>query len=208
MVQGIVNLLNQGYNFFQTGEIGKRVSPSRFSEIDRRIVEKYETNISRWERSRRRNAGIATFRYLRLDGGRWWALLATPGRCAVFESEAFRSVHRNAIYCPEGYTVSKRKSPVDHRYRVSTAISREEYLRLKAQLISDAKRVRDAGCLEEEFRRAMQWNAYARIRRQYLNVLRAVNRERHASGLEALPYGVLPLAKRPVKVYADVLNFE
>jgi hypothetical protein len=53
------------------------------------------------------------------------------------------------------------------------------------------------------------WNAlsripfepYAPVRRQLLNILRAVNRRRRAAGLERVPHTVLRLRRRPVRVF-------
>ena len=49
---------------------------------------------------------------------------------------------------------------------------------------------------------SLPFEAYAPIRRQLLSLLGSVNRKRRAAGLDPLPWSVLRLKRRNVKVFA------
>ena len=83
-----VQLMTHGYYFYVRGDTrSERKLPPR--EIDQRIVQKFDANLPRWTRGRRRKLGAASVRYVRY--GRDWFLFATYGRHKFFdEHEAAR----------------------------------------------------------------------------------------------------------------------
>ncbi len=87
----------------------------------------------------------------------------------------------------------------DNKLRVRVQIEREHYLGLKAYFADIARRY-----LAEEL--AMQlycvpFEPYAPVRRQMLNILRAVNDRRKSAGLDKLPPKVLRYRRRIVKPF-------
>ena len=56
--------------------------------------------------------------------------------------------------------------------------------------------------MRKEFQR-LPFEPYARVRRQYLNILRAVNKKRKTAGFEMVSSTVLRLHRKRPKVYAD-----
>ena len=69
-----------------------------------------------------------------------------------------------------------------------------EYLTLKAYFLDLATR-RSVEKLTAEFQR-IPFEPYAPVRRQFLNILRAVNRERKRAGYELVPVEALRLRRR------------
>lgn len=78
-----VAYVGHGYFFYVTGEIPENKDPRA---IDEKLIAKYGLAIGKATRARRKAAGFANVQYIRF--GRFFVLVATPGRHAIFESEA------------------------------------------------------------------------------------------------------------------------
>lgn len=97
-----------------------------------------------------------------------------------------------------GYSIGYKRG-VDRRWHVSVRIAPDEYLRLKSYLVGLAAH-RSVENLIVEFQR-IPFEPYAPIRRQLLNILRAVNRARKEAGFEPVPFSALRLRRRIVKPF-------
>jgi hypothetical protein len=195
------NYLPHGYWFYVTGCVPSGKDPRR---IDAKLVEKYEIDVSRAARSRRKQLGKANLQYLR--HGRFFVILATHGRHRFFEDEAtcIRDIRRVPLKFG-GYSISYRPGkdagdgnarPAGHSH---VQIDREHYRELQALLVDLAVH-RSAESLTLEFYR-LPFEPYAPIRRQMLRLLRTVNQTRKRAGLPQLPYDVLPLRRRVVRPF-------
>lgn len=192
----------KGYRFYVTGHVPER---KEAVDVDRKLVERYGIELSQWARSRRKRAGQAAVQYLR--HGRFFVLIATHGKHPLFEEEAnVRDIRKEPLKYG-GYAVSFRNSTVTGRGHASVRIEREEYLRLKSHFLELARH-RTAPHLAELLG-LLPFEPYAPVRRQLLNILRAVNRERLAAGFEPLPAACLRLRRRHVRVFtSDSLPME
>lgn len=190
-----VDLVQHGHWFYVTGTVPERKDPRL---VDEKLVERYGLRLSKWARARRKDAGEASVQYLR--HGRFFVLIATVGRHEFFEDEAdIKDVRRRPIRFA-GYSISYRRG-VDRRFHVSVRIAPDEYLRLKSHLVGLACH-RSVEKLGAEFR-GIPFEPYAPIRRQLLNMLRAVNRARQAAGFEPVPVSALRLRRRIVKPFGE-----
>lgn len=190
-----VSYIARGYWFYVTGFIPSRKEPTA---VDAKLVARFGVELSEWARARRKRAGHASIQYLRHQ--RFFVLLATHGHHPFFEHESnFRDVRRTPLKYG-GYSVSYRHSTVTGRGHASVRIEREEFLRLKAFLlnVSAHRRVED---LIETFQ-AIPYEPYAPVRRQLLELVRAVNRARRAAGFEPVPWECLRMKRRPVRPFA------
>jgi len=189
-----VAYVGHGYFFYVTGEIPENKGPRA---IDEKLVAKYDVAIGKTSRSRRKAAGFANVQYLR--HGRFFVLVATPGRHAIFEGEA-RSI-RDARDVPikfEGYSISYRAGHPHVR------IEQGRYLALKAHL-SDIAIHRSKERLEAEFRR-LAFEPYAPIRGQLHCILREVNRRRGIAQYEPVPSSCIRVRRHVVGPFEP--NFE
>jgi hypothetical protein len=190
------NYLPHGYWFYVPGWVPEKKDACK---VDAKIVDRYGIDISRSARSRRKRLGHANIHYLR--HGRFFLILATYGRHRFYEVEAcVNDVRHNPIHFA-GYSISVRRGGFrkkldpnadpesDTRWRSHVAIARTYYNELKAYFLDLAVH-RSAENLAEEFAR-VPYEPYAPVRRQLLNILRAVNRERKRAGFDQLPYSVL-----------------
>ena len=162
--------------------------------VDRKLIEKYGIDVSKWERARRKKVGLANLHYLR--HGRHFVLIATHGRHAFFDEEAanIRDIRR-VPFKLGGYSVSYRNG------HASVRIDQESYMRLKVYLTDLAPR-RSVEHMVGEFR-MLQFEPYAPIRRQLLNLLRAVNRVRSQAGFETVPVDCLRFKRRIYRPFHD-----
>lgn len=189
-----VDLVQHGHWFYVTGTVPDSKDPRA---VDEKLIDRYGLAISKWARARRKEAGIASVQYVR--HGRFFVLIATKGRHHFFEAEPnVQDIRRRPIRFA-GYSISYRRG-VDRRFHVSVRIAADDYLRLKSYLVDLAPR-RSVENLISEFQN-LPFEPYAPVRRQLLNILRAVNRVRQTAGFESVPLSALRLRRRIVKPLA------
>lgn len=190
-----VAYVTHGYWFYVTGRIPENKDPA---VVDAKIIKRYDIAVSKFARLRRKRAGIANLQYLRYR--RCFVLLATHGRHRFFTDEPrFRDARRSPIFV-HGYSISYRQGK-DGRGHASVRIAPERYRELKAYFceIATARSITELAC---EFQ-SVPFEPYAPIRRQLLNILRAVNRCRATASMIEVPSELLRLKRRPVRVFAE-----
>jgi len=193
--------LRHGYWFYVSGCIPDWKEPT---QVDAKLIHRYEIDVSESTRRRRKKLGKANLQYLRFD--RRFVILATTGAHYFRENEsgAIRDIRRVPIKF-HGYSISyrpggrTRSGEVDPRWHAHVEIERERYKEIRDSLL-DLSVHRSAKALALAFYQ-LPFEPYAPIRRQMLNLLRAVNRKRKAAGFELLPNQVLPLRRRIVKPF-------
>ena len=210
MVQQLAsNILPHGYWFYVTGVVPWHKNPVN---VDQKLIWKYGAALSRQQRARRKAQGLANVHYLRW--GRFWVLLATHGEHEFFAAEAvaMRDIRKVPLRI-DSYTLTLRRGAYRHerdaaghclpdgRLHVRVRIARDVYRELIAWYEQHAchKTV-------DEISREL-WNLpfepYAPIRRQFLNLLRIINKHRRTAGLPAVPPDCLRLRRRIVKVFGE-----
>lgn len=195
--------LRHGYWFYVTGRVpaGKDAAA-----IDRKLIGKYGIGVSEATRARRKQLGHASLQYLRHE--RFFVILATKGSHRFFQEEAagIRDVRQVPI-CYGGYAISYRRGgrtwegERDPRWHSHVEIERGRYREMKAHFLHLAAH-RSAEKLALAFYE-LPFEPYAPIRRQFLNLLRAVNAARRQAGFTQLPFDVLPLRRRVVRPFAE-----
>jgi hypothetical protein len=185
-----VSYVGNGYWFYVAGAVPEGKDPRG---VDDRLIEKYQIDVSKWTRARRKRQGLGSVQYLRFD--RFFVLLATGGEHAFFREEpGIRDVRRFPIRFA-GYSVSFRKGR-DQRWHPSVRIEALEFRCIKSHFLKMAL-TKPFNALIGEFQR-LTFAPYAPVRNQFRELLRAVNKKRDLAGFEALPYGVLRTQRRVV----------
>lgn len=195
--------LRHGYWFYVTGHIPAHKDAAT---IDCKLIEKYGIDVSESTRARRKQLGRANLQYIRF--GRTFAILATKGEHEFFTVES-GSIHdiRHVPLKIGGYSMSYRRGgrmrsgEKDHSWHSHVEIDRRHYLELKARFLSHATH-RSAETIALEFYR-IPYEPYARIRRQLLNIWRAVNLARRVAGFSRIPVEVIPLRRRIVRPFGN-----
>ena len=202
--------LRHGFYWYVTGSIPIGKDPAK---IDQKLIAKYGIEVSEWERRSRKQRGIANAHYLRHQ--QWFILLVSEGHHALKqpsaiggEAEHLRDCRRTPIRF-QGYSISYRRAGVtpagaaSPKWHAHVRIDDDTYRVLKDRFL-DLAMHRSAETLASEFAR-IPFARYAPIRRQLLNILRAVNERRKQQCFELLPHSVLKLKRTPVTVYVRPL---
>lgn len=203
------NLLPHGFYFYVTGRVPTGKDPAA---IDAKLIGKYGCNLSRTERSRRKQAGTASVHYLRCDS--FWILIATHGKHRFFDEEGDRvqdlrriplRVGDYSLTVREGDYLKKSEEDVvprrDGRPRARVLICRERYKELRAFFLDIA-----VHRSEDKLRAAffgIPFEPYAPVRKQLLNLLRLVNEERKGAGLSRISPDCLRYRRRIVRPFDD-----
>jgi len=172
--------------------------------VDEKLLRKYEIAVSESTRARRKRLGKANLQYLRFE--EFFVLMATEGSHEFKEEEGdqLRDIRRVPLRF-RGYSISfrpggrTRAGEVDPRWHAHVEIEREKYKELRDYFLRMAvhrSAVKLALALYE-----LPFEPYAPVRRQFLMMLRGVNRARKRSGFEVLPPEVLPLRRRVVRPF-------
>lgn len=212
-IEGAVQLiaasyLRHGYYWYVTG----RIPPEKDAKsIDRKLIDKYDIDLSEWERSHRKKRGLANAHYLRCND--WFILLVSEGHHQIKqpshqggEAESLKDCRRIPIKLA-GYSISYRRSSITDpsqpstKWRSHVRIDDQRYKELKSRFEYLANH-RSPENLALEFSQ-IPFARYAPIRRQLLNIHRTVNKLRQQRGFDLLPYSVLNLRRTPVKVFVE-----
>jgi hypothetical protein len=188
-----VGYVARGYRFY----VSCRIPPDKDPVgIDRKLVERYGLDISKYVRCRRRRQGEASVQYLR--HGRFFVLIATPGHHPFFEREHdWRDIREHPLSYG-GYSIGSRRGQ-DARFHASVRIGRRELERLAARvdriaLVPDIDRL-------FRFWQRLRFEPYAPIRRQLFRLFWRMNDRRKAAGLELVPVRALRMQRRPLSPF-------
>jgi hypothetical protein len=186
-----ISYIARGYWFYVAGSVPDGKDPKR---VDAKIIAKFQIDVSKWTRARRKIRGLANVHYIRFD--RFFVLLASPGSHAFFSQEArIQDVRRRPITFA-GYSIGYRKGR-DNKWHPSVRIERNEFDLLKRSALKKAL----SDSAPELLRRVcFRFAAYAPVRVQYRILLRATNRARRVGGLEPLP-ACVPWKRRVVRPF-------
>lgn len=191
-----VAYVNHGYWFYVTGIIPNNKNAVL---VDKKLIEKYNIAISKWARARRKVQGLANIQYLR----HWqrFVLIATRGTHEFFEQEgdAIKDIRREPILYA-GYSIGYHQG-VDRKWHASVRIHPRQYNLLKAYFMEIAAH-RSVEHIGRELQR-LPFEPYAPVRRQLLNVVRAVNRNRSRMGLVRVPMEYLQLRRRVLRPFTE-----
>ncbi|HRZ36931.1 MAG TPA: hypothetical protein P5534_11270 [Candidatus Paceibacterota bacterium] len=186
-----VAYVGHGYYFYVTGWIPPHKVPER---IDEKIIRRYDIDISRWTRARRKKQGCANVQYLRFD--RFFVIIATQGRHRFFEAEgaAVKDIREAPIHFHR-YSIGYRPGWRSTTWHPSVRIDAGLYAKLEARFEGLALH-RAAEAISAEFR-GLPFEPWAPVRRQLWRLLRLVNQRRKLAGLELVPISAVGLRRRP-----------
>lgn len=164
--------MRYGYVFYGCGTLPPRLEGSK---ADAMIGWKYGISVSRWVRCRRKKQGLANVVYLR--HGRFFVIMATPGKHLFFEREQDIRDFRKQPLRVGGYSISLRNS------KVFVTVDHQEYRKVKDELLAIA--LHNSKKLEAKFV-AIPWLKYTPVRKQKAKIFKLVNQKRKQAGLQPL----------------------
>jgi len=189
-----------GYYFYVTGRIPDRKDPAR---TDAKLIAQYGIDVSKFVRARRKQAGLANVQYLRFND--FFVLIANHGEQPFFEAEArqLRDIRVNPLHFM-GYSISVRPERGGGKNHVSVRIQQQVYGELKARF-QNAALHRSVETLSQELQE-LSFENYAPVRDQLRGVVRAINGQRQAAGLELVPTHGLRGKRRSVKPFGPRMD--
>ena len=199
--QVAVCYLRHGYWWYITGRVPDTKDPT---EVDRKLVAKYGIDISERQRAARKARGLANMQYIRYQN--WFLLLVTEGHHPFKAQEQIHDCRRHPIRF-EGYSLSYRRAGVTPKgggppkWHACVRIDPTTYTELKAWFLNRACH-RNVATLSEDFRR-IPYARYAPIRRQLLNIHRAVNQARSRMGYAPVPIASLLLRRKITQPFQE-----
>ena len=200
-----LDIVQYGYWFYVTGTVPDGRDPA---EVDAKLLAKYDIDVSKWTRARRKKKGQANIHYVRHQN--FFVMLASKGAHQWFAEEEWgsdelRRLHgrriqdvRHKPITHGGYTISYKDCSGTGRGHVAVRIHPDEYRALKDYMLELSCR-RSVAKLSEEFR-FFPFEPYAGVRQQRWNILRAVNGKRRQAGFEPIDPVVLRKKRRIFKL--------
>ena len=176
-----VAYVTHGYWFYVTGQIPENKDSA---VVDRKLIDRYGIDVSKWTRVRRKRRGLANLQYLRYK--RFFVLIATPGEHPFFgaEGKEIRDIRRTPIRFIN-YSIGCRLGRNGGRYHASVRIQLEHYQELKAHFQASATNLTVEDLIRDI--RLLPYEPYAPVRDQLQGLLRAVNGQRKLAGLPTVP---------------------
>lgn len=201
--QVAVSYLRHGYWYYVTGHIPENKDPG---SVDRKLLTKYDINITERQRAYRKQQGLANMQYIRFE--HWFILLITDGHHPFKQEEKqqIRDCRRHPIKF-EGYSISYRRSGLtptgggEPKWHSCVRIDNKTYRELRAYFLHYATR-RSSEWLAQEFAN-LPFTRFAPIRRQLLTLVRVVNKARQSIGYEMIPDSALRLRRKIVRPFDE-----
>lgn len=186
------NLIRHGYWYHFVGRIPAAKDPAT---IDRKLIERYEANLDKFTRARRKKKGQASVAYVRL--GNDFVLLATDGESSLFSEHPMHDLRHRPIRM-HGYSIGSGKGH-DGKFHASVRIGDEAFAELVDYFTSIAT-YRSIETLSRELS-AIPYVPFARVRLQLVKLLRLINERRRAAGFDEVANAALPMRRRIVRVF-------
>ena len=181
--QVAVCYVQRGYWFYVAGQFPAQKDPQ---QVDRHLLDKYDIDLSKFQRCRRKKEGQASVQYIRYQDT--FLPLATKGAHPFFVKEAsIRDARRFPIQL-FGYSISYRNG------RALVSLDKETYRNVEAYFLHLALH-RKADSLEQEFRK-LPFEPYRPVYQQVLSVWKTVNDRRKTAGFDLVPYSAIKTKRR------------
>lgn len=192
--QVAVSFVLHGYHYYVIGEIPEAKDPSA---VDAKLIHRYELDISKFARCRRKKEGIAAVQYLRHD--RFFVIMATDGEHAFFEKEktAIRDLRREPLECFR-YSLGCYQRP-NGRWHPSVRIAGEEFTRMKREFNEAAVRLGNVELAQKIY--SLPFAPFAPVRGQFFALLNLINQRRKKAGLPLVVADCVRRRRKPVQVF-------
>lgn len=186
------NLIRHGYWHHFVGHVPAHKDAEA---VDEKLIERYEANLDKFTRARRKKKGLANVAYVR--HGRTFVLLSTDGEHEIFNEHKMLDLRRRPIRL-FGYSIGAGRGQ-DGKFHASVRISDEAFAK-EVSYFLDLATHRSAASIASELRQ-IPFVPYARVRRQLLKILRLINEKRQTAGFEPVPVSALNLRREILKVF-------
>ena len=167
LLQMATNLIGKGYYYWHLTEFPVH-KKSKWEEIDNKLISKYKTNRSKWQRQRLKAKDVANFYYLRWENIA--LILHTPGQVAdeIEYTDKFHEIHKEPLILQISELVGIK---IRHDEKVSVYLDNEMILGIRATFYNIVK-THNVELIKKEFNRLNGLPAYRGIIQQKANLRR------------------------------------
>jgi len=205
MLQLLVYLLSRGYYFIHVGYFPVR-KKNKWEKIDEKLILRYQTTKSKFQRCRQKRLGVANFFYFRWEGV---AIIAhTDG---ATENVSMEDTFIDIRYSPINISISELVSfkvslvtpGISTTSKVEVALARETYKGLK-EVLSVVASTKKTHLAIAEFSKINNFPAYSRVIKQKVLLAKYLIRQLRKNQIE-LSITELPIQTRlkRYKVFFD-----
>ena len=190
LLQMIVHLVGRGYYFYCLTHLPEN-KRARWNSIDRKLIDRYQTDKSKFQRARCKSKKIANFYYLRWENIS--ILLHTTGELRNIEYiDHFSDIRRQSILLAISELISFSiginaiQSKGETKTKVFVRLSRESYRGVKNELVECAKS-KNKYLMKLVYDRLNGLPAYSGIIDQKRNLAKFLSRQakRHGSDFKS-----------------------
>jgi hypothetical protein len=204
----IVYLVARGYYYYCIAYLPEK-KKDRWGKTDIKLIEKYKTDKSKWQRSRLKRKGTANFYYLRWDCIA--IILHTQGEISdtLNYDDEFIDIRKKQMPVKiSGLTelvvwVEKNKENKKNTYRVSVKLGSTSYANLKAKMY-EAAMTKDKAFMKKEFNKINGLPAWSGIIEQKKTLAKYLCNQAHKNQVALGQKELRLITKRfPVKAFED-----
>lgn len=135
-IQQIVTLVGHGYAHYCLTMYPEK-KRQKWSEIDRKLITRYEADLGKDQRYRRQQKGLANCMFLRWDNCA--LLLRSPGECSHNDADTFVDIAEKPLVIQVGETLRLKIVPVGSRGHCTVYIDKAVLRDLKAELMDHCR---------------------------------------------------------------------
>jgi len=163
MLQMIVNLCGKGYYYYHLTELPIN-KQNKWGKIDSKIIQKYQTDKSKWQRQRQKRNGIANFYYLRWE--HIFVVLRTEGTifASIMYDDKFSDIRKSPISL-KITSLTTFKIQFFKQKKITVYLSGDTYKGLKDNLYDVAK-TKNISKIKQAFNQLNGYPAYQGILEQ------------------------------------------
>ena len=172
LIQMTVNLIGRGYHFYHITYLPVE-KEHKWKAIDKKLIEKYKTDKSKYQRARQKNNGVANFFYLRWENIA--VILHTKGKILddIGKDDRFDDVRKKPcvfkINTEVAFRIGLKNVKGENKTKVDIRLDKDTYKRIKEVLL-DVANSGKAYLIKREFNKINGFPAYAGIVEQKANL--------------------------------------
>ncbi|MYL69236.1 hypothetical protein GLW00_00130 [Halobacillus litoralis] len=179
MLQMVINLCGKGYYYYHLTELPVN-KEDKWDEIDKKLIGKYKSNKSKWQRQRAKAKGVANFYYLRWE--HLVLILHTEGK--ILKEITYDDKFKDFRYSPLFLTISELITlRIQHLDKVEVTLAKSTYKGFKDSLYNTVK-TQDDKEIKKEFNLLNGLPSYSGIHRQKIQLAEFVVRKAKEHGVK------------------------
>jgi len=173
-LQQIVSQLAFGYEYYHI-TVYSEEKQDKWLQIDKKLINKYQTKKSKFQRSRIKSKGFANFYFLRWENIA--VILHSEGNLSngIVYDDKFKNLSKNPMFLKisERITFKIQKSNIKNK-KIDVFLAKESYQNIKEQIYEIAMKTKRKENIVTEFKKLNGLPSYRGINQQQKNLREAL----------------------------------